>query len=565
MSDNGNPSAPVEPQRRSGELLRIYSHLDDQSVCHGHHNEMQASRWDTPPSTQSASSREDAETELSEKARSSDDSQEGQDLEQGLAIEKGCTPGSVKDPNVVTWDGPDDPENPKNWSKKKKWGITLMVSSFTLISPVSSTMVAPALNAIAKEFHITSVIESQLTLSIFVLAYAVGPLVVGPLSEMYGRVPVLKLANLFYLIFNTACGASRSKGQMTAFRFLSGLGGSAPLALGGGVLSDCWKAEERGKSMSIYSLAPLLGPAIGPIAGGFITMKATWRWVFYATSIACALVQGIGLLYLRETYPPKILLRKARKLRKETGNRDLRTEYEQPDKTLVKTLRTSLVRPFKLLGTQPIIQALALYMAYLYGLMYLVLSTFPTLWEGTYGESVGVGGLNYISLGIGFFLGAQVCAPLQDKIYRHLKTRSRSSSGTPEFRVPLMLPGSFMVPVGLFWYGWSAHAKLHWIMPNIGAAIFTSGTIICFQCIQAYLVDSYTRYAASAVGAATVLRSLAGFTFPLFAPRMYEVLGYGWGNSLLGFVGILLGWPAPLLLWKFGAKLRAKSPFAAGG
>jgi hypothetical protein len=128
-----------------------------------------------------------------------------------------------------------------------------------------------------------------------------------------------------------------------------------------------------------------------------------------------------------------------------------------------------------------------------------------------------------------------------------------------------MVPGSFMVPIGLFWYGWSAHAKLHWIMPNIGATIFTSGAIICFQCIQAYLVDSYTRYAASAVGAATVLRSLAGFTFPLFAPRMYEVLGYGWGNSLLGFVGILLGWPAPLLLWKFGAQLRAKSPFAAGG
>jgi multidrug resistance protein len=316
----------------------------------------------------------------------------------------------------VTWNGPDDPENPKNWSKKKKWGITLVVSSFTLISPVSSTMVAPALNAIAREFHITNVLESQLTLSIFVLAYAVGPLVIGPLSEVYGRVPVLQLSNLFYLVFNTACGASQSKRQMAAFRFLSGLGGSAPLALGGGVLSDCWKAEERGKSMSIYSLAPLLGPAIGPIAGGFITMKTTWRWVFYATSIACALVQGIGFLYLRETYPPKILLQKARKLRKDTGNMDLRTEYEQPEKTLAKILRTSLVRPFKLLGTQPIIQALALYMAYLYGLMYLVLSTFPILWEGTYGESVGVGGLNYISLGLGFFLGAQVCAPLQDKV-----------------------------------------------------------------------------------------------------------------------------------------------------
>ncbi|KAH0544589.1 hypothetical protein FGG08_001238 [Glutinoglossum americanum] len=563
MNDNGNPSASDESQR---ELHSIYSHPGGQSVCSGQHNEMQEGTLKKPAPTESLPSKGDVDTEMDKKSRASGDSQESRDIEKGPTVERSRTPSTVQDPNIVTWSGPDDPENPKNWSNKKKWGITLVVSAFTLISPVSSTMVAPALNAIAKEFHITNTIESQLTLSIFVLAYAVGPLAMGPLSEVYGRVPVLQLSNLFYFVFNTACGASQSKGQMIAFRFLSGIGGSAPMALGGGVLSDCWRAEERGKSMSIYSLAPLLGPAIGPIAGGFITMKTTWRWVFYATSIACALVQGIGMLYLRETYPPKILLRKAQQLRKETGKMDFRTEYEQPDKTLIKILRASLIRPFKLLGTQPIIQALAVYMAYLYGLIYLVLSTFPTLWEGTYGESVGVGGLNYLSLGVGLFFGAQICAPLQDRVYRYLKkTRSPSGSGSPEFRVPLMIPGSVMVPIGLFWYGWSAHAKLHWIMPNIGAVIFTCGSIVCFQCIQTYLVDSYTRYAASAIGAATVLRSLAGFAFPLFAPRMYEALGYGWGNSLLGFAAVLLGWPAPILLWKYGAKLRAKSPFAAGG
>ena len=92
-------------------------------------------------------------------------------------------------------------------------------------------MVAPAISAIATEFDITNEIESQMVLSIFVLAYAIGPLFLGPLSEVYGRVPVLQIANLIYLIFNTACGASRNKGEMIAFRFLSGLGGSAPLAV----------------------------------------------------------------------------------------------------------------------------------------------------------------------------------------------------------------------------------------------------------------------------------------------------------------------------------------------
>ncbi|KAN0096123.1 MFS multidrug transporter-like protein [Hyaloscypha variabilis] len=470
---------------------------------------------------------------------------------------------SVRDPNLVTWEGPDDGANPKNWSTSRKWAATLVVSSFTFISPVSSSMVAPALTAIAREFHITNEVEQSLTLSIFVLAYAIGPLFLGPLSEMYGRVIVLQTSNLLYLFFNLGCGLAQTKGQMIAFRFLSGLGGSAPLALGGGVLSDLFTAEERGKAISIYSLAPLLGPAVGPVAGGFITENTTWRWVFYSTTIADALIQLSGLFFLQETYAPVLLHRKKKTLIKETGNSALFTEFDHPERTVSKTLRISLIRPFKLLFTQVIVQVLALYMAYLYGLMYLVLSTFPGLWENGYHESVGIGGLNYISLGVGFFLGTQICAPCQDLIYRTLKKRN-DGVGKPEFRVPLMIPGALLVPIGLFIYGWTAEYHTHWIVPNIGAAIFAAGVIIGFQCIQTYIVDSYTRYAASAVGAATVLRSLAGFGFPLFAPYMYAKLHYGWGNSLLAFVAIGLGWPAPILLWKFGERLRKKSTFAAG-
>lgn len=424
-------------------------------------------------------------------------------------------------------------------------------------------MVAPALTTIAKQFNITNEVEESLTLSVFVLAYAVGPLFLGPLSEMYGRVIVLQLANLFYLFFNLGCGLAQTKGQMIAFRFLAGLGGSAPLAIGGGVLSDLFTAEERGRAISIYSLAPLLGPAIGPIAGGFITVNTTWRWIFYATTIADGIIQVGGLFFLQETYAPVLLQRKKKSLIESTGNQELHTEYDDPSRTVGQILRISLTRPFKLLGTQIIVQVLALYMAYLYGIMYLVLSTFPKLWSLEYGESIGIGGLNYISLGIGFFIGTQVSAPLQDRIYRALKARN-GGIGKPEFRVPLMIPGAVLVPIGFFWYGWSAEAHTHWIMPNIGAVIFAAGVIVGFQCIQTYIVDSYTRYAASAIGAATVLRSLAGFGFPLFAPYLYDKLHYGWGNSLLALIAILLGWPAPFLLWKFGERLRKKSTFAAG-
>lgn len=174
-----------------------------------------------------------------------------------------------------------------------------------------------------------------------------------------------------------------------------------------------------------------------------------------------AVIQVFGIFLLRETYAPKLLGTKAARLRAETGNQKLRSEYENPDRTIGKVLRTSLSRPFILLGTQPIVQCLAVYMAYLYGMMYLVLSTFPTLWEEVYHESVGIGGLNYISLGLGFFLASQICAPLNDKIYKRLKARN-GGKGEPEFRVPLMVLGAAFTPIGLFWYGWSAQARVHW-------------------------------------------------------------------------------------------------------
>lgn len=389
-------------------------------------------------------------------------------------------------------------------------------------------------------------------------------MLLGPLSELYGRVIVLQLSNLFYLFFNLGCGLCHTKVQLIIFRFLAGFGGSAPLAIGGGVLSDLFTAEERGKAMSIYSLAPLLGPAIGPIAGAFIAENTSWRWIFFATTIADALIQAAGVFLLQETYAPVLLRWRKEKLIRETGNTSLHTDFDDPDKTVRDILTTAFKRPFRMLLTQPIIQILALYMMYLYGLMYLVLSTFPTLWA-SYGMSTGIGGLNYIALGLGFFLGAQMCAPLQDRIYAHMKRRYGVSVGRPEFRVPMMAPGALLVPVGLVIYGWTAQYRTHWIGPDVGVALFTMGVIIGFQCIQGFLVDTYTRYAASAVAAGTVLRSLAGFGFPLFAPSLYAKLDYGWGNTLLAFIGILVGWPGPILLWKYGPTLRASRPFAAGG
>ncbi|KAJ4128959.1 hypothetical protein NW768_007484 [Fusarium equiseti] len=483
-------------------------------------------------------------------------------------LEEQSAPGPLldpqgRDPNLVTWDSPQDPSNPHNWTKRKKWVSTILVSCFTFISPVSSTMLAPALPNLANEFNISSDFETYLLMSIFLLAYAIGPFLLAPLSEMFGRVVVLQSANMFYLVFNTVCGFSQTKQQMLIFRFLSGLGGSAPQALGGGVLSDCWRKEERGTATAIYSLAPFLGPAVGPIAAGYLTQHLNWRWIFWVVSIADAVVQVLAFLFLQETYPPKILKVKARSLRKITGNKYLHTEFEQRDRTFMSLLLNNLKRPFVMLFTQPAIQITALYRAYLYGLMYLVFASFPMVWEGQYNQLPGRASLNYISLGIGFVIGLQISGPLIDRVYMVLKDRY-NHPGRPEFRVPLMFPTALITPAGLVLYGVAAHLKLHWIIPNVGAAIFAAGLILSFQCAQTYIIDSYERYAASATGAAAFVRTMAGFSFPLFAPTMYQRLGIAWGNGLLAGTAMVLCLLAPIVLWRYGEWIRRKSSYCAG-
>ncbi|EXJ95205.1 mitogen-activated protein kinase kinase kinase [Capronia coronata CBS 617.96] len=484
-----------------------------------------------------------------------------------------------KDPNLVTWDGADDPLNPKNWPNKTKWSYTVAVSLFTFISPVSSAMIAPALSHLAQDLHMKSAIEVDLSLSIFILAYAVGPVFFGPASEIWGRVRLLQLSNLWYMAWNLGCGFATNKAEMFVFRFLAGAGGSAPLAIGGGALSDIWTPEDRGKAMGIYALAPILGPVVGPIAGGFIAEKTTWRWVFWSSSALAVFIQAAGLVWLRESHAPTLLKRKRDQLAKKTGNTELyimapttnttntalQHQHQQPSQLLLSSITGALIRPARLITTQPIVQVIALYMAYLFGVMYLLLVTFPAVWSGPtmYNESLGVGGINYVSIAIGSFIGIIVNFRYIDRIYRHLKAQN-GGVGKPEFRMPSMFVGSVLVTVGLFWYGWSVQGRAHWIMPNIGVVIFSAGTMACLQSMQTYTVDCYTSFAASAMAAVAILRSLAGFGFPLFAPYMYKALGYGWGTSVLAFVSIGIGFPAPFIFWFYGERLRGMSKYATG-
>lgn len=313
-----------------------------------------------------------------------------------------------------------------------------------------------------------------------------------------------------------------------------------------------------GQSLAIATFIPFLGIAVGPTIGGLLTGSIGWRWAFLVVSIFDAMLRFCALLILPETHAGTILHRKAKKLRKDTGEPYYAAHEKDNERLGLRgRLAVSLSRPVRLLATQPTLQLMSLFLAYNYGILYIVQSTFATMWIERYEQSVSVSGLHYITLAIGLISASMVGGRVMDRVFKHLKARAEGET-QPEFRVPLMIPGAIIIPIGLLWYGWTAQVRAFWILPDIGIAVFGAGIIVGTQAMQAYVMDSFPKYVASASAASSLLRSIAGFAFPLFAPRMYHTLGYGWGNSLLAGLFLLLAIPAPFVLWKYGAWLRAK-------
>lgn len=470
------------------------------------------------------------------------------------------------DPELITWEGEDDPNYPRNWPVSTKVYQTAIVSLYTLITPMSSTICSPAMGAISKEFGITNVTIKALTVSIMVLAFALGPLIIAPLSESdkIGRKPVLNISIWIICVFNLASGFTHTTTQLCVIRFLGGLGGCASLNVGAGTIADLFGDDTRIYAMALYSICPTLGPVISPVISGFIVENLDWRWCFYIITIANAVVAVVGTFFFKETYSPKLLAQKAQFLREETGNNNLHTVFEltnnpngekQSWSLKAEIIKFTILRPIKLLCFHPMVLGLGSFMAFTYGFLYLMLVTFPAVFENSYGFSTGITGLMYIPMGIGYIIGTVVWTALIQLIYNRM-VKKNFGIAKPEYRLPCLVFLGIGLPIGLIIYGWSVEYKLPWIVPGIGSAIFAFSFIAVFQTIQNYLIDMNPRFSASSVAAAAVFRSLLGFSFPLFATQMYDKLGYGWGNTLCALIGLFLGIPFPVFCLKYGESLR---------
>ncbi|KAF2662249.1 polyamine transporter 4 [Lophiostoma macrostomum CBS 122681] len=474
------------------------------------------------------------------------------------------------DSNIVDWEGPDDPEMPLNWSTKKKYTNTTILSVIALGVNLATTMYAPAAPLLMKDLNVTSSTVGTMTVSIYVLGFAVAPLVLSPLSEIYGRLIIYQIANGFFLLATLACALSTKVGMFLAFRFIAGTAASAPMTVVGGTAADLFPQEERGRVMGMLALGPILGPVIGPIAGGFIGQEIGWRWTFWVILIYVSLQQGISgivnvlaLVFMRETYAPVILERKAARLRKTSNNPHLRSRLDKgiPPSQILKR---SIVLPLKLLLFSPIVGLISLYVAFAYGLTFLLFATFPAVFEEQYHFGPGVSGLAYLGMGLGYLIGIGIFTRFSDKLLEAQAAKDALlRDAEPEYRLFLMLLLTPVLPIGFFWYGWSADQATHWIVPILGTGVIGIGSLFIFMPAQTYLVDIHgAEAAASALAANLLLRSLCGAFLPMAGPKMYSTLGLGWGNSLLGFIGFAF-MPVPFLFWKYGETIRKRWPVVA--
>lgn len=464
------------------------------------------------------------------------------------------------DAGIVGWDSQDDPKNPQNYAPRKKWLILALISAMTIISPLASSMFAPAVEYMAKDFHETNETVVSMSVSIYLIGYTVGPLLLAPLSEIYGRRVVLSAGNWFFVVWQIGCALAQNIETLIICRLLAGIGGSACLTLGAGVIADLFSVQQRGKATALWAMGPLIGPVAGPIAGGFLSQAAGWRWVFWLLLIAGGALSLVVDLVNRETYAPVLLRRKTAALSKELGRNDLRSALGPKDggMSVAATIRKGMWRPLLLLSKSVIVLLLCVYMALVYGLLYLFFTTITSVFTTQYGFSTGLAGLAYLGIGIGFLVGLVIIGATNDKTVMKLAARN-GGKVEPEMRLPIMAVFACILPISFFWYGWTADKQVHWIVPIIGMFPFGVGMMGVFMPIQTYVIDCYPAYAASGNAALTATRSLLGALLPLAGPAMFKSLGLGWGNSLLGFLALAFV-PLPLIFIRHGKAIRERWP-----
>ncbi|CAK4032503.1 MFS-type transporter [Lecanosticta acicola] len=456
---------------------------------------------------------------------------------------------------------PGDPGNPKNWSKAYKWWCTMVVAITCFAVAFNSGVITADFIGPADTFGSSREV-SLLAITFFVLGFGLGPMAFAPLSEICGRKIIYASTLFIAVIFIIPCAVAKNMATLLVCRAIDGIAFSAPMTLVGGTLADLWRNEERGVPMAAFSAAPFVGPAVGPLIGGFTSDHLGWRWLYWLQLILSGFCYILITFTVPETYAPTILARRAKKMRKEQKSDRFVTEADLEMRPLGERLRVFLIRPFQLLFLEPIVFFISVYMSVLYGLLYMFFIAFPIVYQDHKGYSASITGLMFIPLALGVIMSA-CCAPWVNKHYLQISSKHNGKPPAEARLIPMML-SCWFIPIGLFIFAWTSYPRLNWFGPAFGGWCVGFGFIFLYNAANNYLVDSYQHQAASALAAKTFLRSFWGAGVVLFTIQMYDAMGDQWASTLLAFIGLACC-AIPFVFWVYGARIRKFSKFAYAG
>ncbi|KAK2685551.1 hypothetical protein QWA68_015416 [Fusarium oxysporum] len=469
--------------------------------------------------------------------------------------------GTEYDPYVVEWIK-DDPRNPTQWTQTKKWLQVMAVSNSIFVVTFCASAFAGGIQQIVMEFSVSEEVVT-LGLSLYVLGFAVGPLLWAPFSELYGRQVVFIGSYFGFTAFNAAAAASQNIWTILILRFIAATFGSSPLSNAGGIIADLFHAEERGLPLSVFSAAPFIGPVLGPVIGGFLGMTKGWRWISGLMATWSGAILVVVTLLVPETYHPVLLKRRAETLSKLSGRIYIsKAESVSVKVSLGQALSTGLKRPWILLFHEPIVLFLSLYHALVYGILYMLFDAYPIVYQQGRGWNQGISGLPFIAVAVGIMAAILYVILYDNKQYMKKVKESGNEYVSPEARLPMCVVGGIALPIGLFWFAWTNSPSSPWPASVAAGVPFGFGMVLIFMAITNYLVDSYTIFTASVLAGNGIIRSTFGAAFPLFTTQMYNSVGIHWASSIPAFLAVACV-PMPFLLYKFGPTIRQRCKFAA--
>jgi DHA1 family multidrug resistance protein-like MFS transporter len=489
------------------------------------------------------------------------------EVEAELALERTQTkpviPMKTADGNIlVEWYTTDDPANPQNWSNKKRFVVSLIICLYTFVVYTGSAIYTSSELGVMAKFNIGP-IDASLPLSLYVLAYGIGPLLWAPLSEIpiIGRSPVYAATMALFTIISLPTALVNNFAGLLVLRFLQGFFGSPCLAIGAATMQDMYSLLYLPYALVAWVSAAYCGPALGPLLSGFAVTAQGWRWSLWEILWAAGPIFLIMFMLLPETSTPNILLRRAQRLRKLTGDNRLLAQSETDQKNMkpAAIVIDAIVKPIEITIKDPAIAFVNVYTAIIYGIYYSFFEVFPLVFLPYYGFSLGMIGVVFLCILVACMIGIVVyCLYLWLYLIPDIKAHGLRAQ---ESRLVPALFACFGPTIGLFIFGWTARPDIHWIAPTIGITIYGASVFVVMQCIFVYVPLSYPQYAASLFAGNDFLRSALACGSILFARPLFINLGVAKGVSLLGGLSVI-GILGMFGLWIFGAKLRARSKFA---